>query len=245
MERYEVNLEQFTGPLDLLLHLIKGKELDIFTISLAQLTDQFTSYLADVNNLNIEVAAEYLLMASYLVEIKTKLLIPKQEVEIEDNYETDLRNELIARLLEYKKIKEVTKYFKEQHEQGRQYLSKPKTIIKGNKVPDEQLPLSPKINVDKLANTFLKMLERINLQRPLQSNIVISEVSPEDMAVKIVQLMGETSKTWLLEELLSHFEPTLQVFVASFIALLDLARSQKIVIEQSDHLEQIYLTFQK
>ncbi|AGM24951.1 segregation and condensation protein A [Spiroplasma chrysopicola] len=245
MERYEVNLEQFTGPLDLLLHLIKGKELDIFTISLAQLTDQFTGYLANVNDLNIEMASEYLLMASYLVEIKTKLLIPKQEVEIEDNYETDLRNELIARLLEYKKIKEVTKYFKAQHEQGRQYLSKPKTIIKGNKVPDEQLPLSPKINVDKLANTFLKMLERINLQRPLQSNIVISEVSPEDMAVKIVQLMGVTTKTWLLEELLSHFEPTLQIFVACFIALLDLARSQKIVIEQSDHLEQIYLTFQE
>ncbi|AOX43725.1 segregation and condensation protein A [Spiroplasma sp. NBRC 100390] len=239
--RYEVKLDNFSGPLDLLLHLVKEKEMDLFNIKLTEITDQFLDYIRKMEQLNIEIASEYLTMASYLVETKTKLVLPKEEVEIDDNYEKDSRNELINRLLEYKKIKEVSQYFKDQHQEGIQYLSKPRTIIKGHSMKEEDLPLSPKINIDKLTNSFLKMLERINATKPLESNVVITEVSPEEMADRIMFFLSNEDKEWLLEDLLGNFEISLQVFVACFIALLDLARHQKIEIEQYQHLEAIYI----
>ncbi|WP_424527080.1 segregation and condensation protein A [Spiroplasma endosymbiont of Glossina fuscipes fuscipes] len=239
--RYEVKLDNFSGPLDLLLHLVKEKEMDLFNIKLTEITDQFLDYIRKMEQLNIEIASEYLTMASYLVETKTKLVLPKEEVEIDDNYEKDSRNELINRLLEYKKIKEVSQYFKDQHQEGIQYLSKPRTIIKDHLMKEEDLPLSPKINIDKLTNSFLKMLERINATKPLESNVVITEVSPEEMADRIMFFLSNEDKEWLLEDLLGNFEISLQVFVACFIALLDLARHQKIEIEQYQHLEAIYI----
>ncbi|WP_338965712.1 MULTISPECIES: segregation/condensation protein A [unclassified Spiroplasma] len=241
LSRYEVKLDNFSGPLDLLLHLVKEKEIDLFDIKLTEITDQFLAYIREMEQLNIEIASEYLTMASYLVETKTKLVLPKEEVEIDDNYEKDSRDELINRLLEYKKIKEVSQYFKDQHQEGIQYLSKPRTIIKGDVVREEELPLSSKINIDKLTNSFLKMLERINATKPLESNVVITEISPEEMADRIMFFLLNEDKEWLLEDLLSNFDLSLQVFVACFIALLDLARHQKIEIEQYQHLEAIYI----
>ncbi|KAF0851352.1 MAG: chromosome partitioning protein [Spiroplasma poulsonii] len=241
LSRYEVKLDNFSGPLDLLLHLVKEKEMDLFDIKLTEITDQFLAYIREMEQLNIEIASEYLTMASYLVETKTKLVLPKEEVEIDDNYEKDSRDELINRLLEYKKIKEVSQYFKDQHQEGIQYLSKPRTIIKGDVVREEELPLSSKINIDKLTNSFLKMLERINATKPLESNVVITEISPEEMADRIMFFLLNEDKEWLLEDLLSNFDLSLQVFVACFIALLDLARHQKIEIEQYQHLEAIYI----
>ncbi|WP_374696756.1 segregation and condensation protein A [Spiroplasma endosymbiont of Polydrusus formosus] len=241
LPRYEVKLDNFLGPLDLLLHLVKKKKMDLFTIKLTEITDQFLVYIGAMEQLNIEIASEYLTMASYLVETKTKLLLPKEEVEIDDNYEKDARDELINHLLEYKKIKEVSQYFKNQHQEGIRYLSKPRTIIKGNPIKDEDLPLSHKINIDKLTNSFLKMLERVNTTKPLESKIIITEVSPKEMAERIEALLARDDKEWILEELLGNFVLSLQVFVACFIALLDLARNQKIKIEQHQHLEAIYI----
>ncbi|MBH8622524.1 MULTISPECIES: segregation/condensation protein A [Spiroplasma] len=241
LSRYEVKLDNFSGPLDLLLHLVKEKEMDLFDIKLTEITDQFLAYIREMEQLNIEIASKYLTMASYLVETKTKLVLPKEEVEIDDNYEKDSRDELINRLLEYKKIKEVSQYFKDQHQEGIQYLSKPRTIIKGDVVREEELPLSSKINIDKLTNSFLKMLERINATKPLESNVVITEISPEEMADRIMFFLLNEDKEWLLEDLLSNFDLSLQVFVVCFIALLDLARHQKIEIEQYQHLEAIYI----
>lgn len=241
LSRYEVKLDNFSGPLDLLLHLVKEKEMDLFDIKLTEITDQFLAYIREMEQLNIEIASEYLTMASYLVETKTKLVLPKEEVEIDDNYEKDSRDELINRLLEYKKIKEVSQYFKDQHQEGIQYLSKPRTIIKGDVVREEKLPLSSKINIDKLTNSFLKMLERINATKPLESKVVITEISPEEMADRIMFFLLNEDKEWLLEDLLSNFDLSLQFFVACFIALLDLARHQKIEIEQYQHLEAIYI----
>ncbi|ALA98206.1 chromosome segregation and condensation protein A [Spiroplasma kunkelii CR2-3x] len=215
--------------------------MDLFAIKLTEITDQFLAYIREMEQLNIEISSEYLTMASYLVETKTKLVLPKEEVEIADNYEKDTRDELINRLLEYKKIKEVSQYFKDKHQEGIRYLSKPRTIIKGNQIKEENLPLSPKINIDKLTNSFLKMLERINATKPLESNVVITEVSPEEMAERIMALLAQNDKEWTLEELLGNFTLSLQVFVACFIALLDLARHQKIEIEQYQHLEAIYI----
>lgn len=241
LPRYEIKLDNFSGSLDLLLHLIKEKKIDLLTIKLIEITDQFLKYIRETKKLNIEIASEYLTIASYLVETKIKLILPKEKIKIDDNYEKNIHEELINRLLEYKKIKKISQYFKHQYQKGIRYLSKPQTIINCSTIKKKYLPLLPKININKLTNSFLKMLERINAKKLFKSNIIITEVSPEEMAKKIMDLLIQNNKKWILEELLSNFILSLQIFIACFIALLNLACHQKIEIKQYQDLETIYI----
>ena len=103
------NIEQFEGPLDLMLHLIKEQELDIFDLDLDILTKQYLLYIEEMENLELEVESEYLVELATLVEYKSKKLLPKDESKIEDEYEEDPKERLVRRLLEYQKYKEVSK----------------------------------------------------------------------------------------------------------------------------------------
>ena len=103
---YKVKLEVFEGPLDLLLYLIKKEELDIYDIPIAKITDQYLEYLELMKLLDLNIAGEFLVMAATLIHIKSKLLLPPDEVQAEDAEEADPRAELVKRLLEYKKFKE-------------------------------------------------------------------------------------------------------------------------------------------
>lgn len=106
MEFYEIHLENFTGPLDLLLHLIKKNEMDIYDIPIADITTQYLGILDTMQTLNLDVAGEFLLMAASLVHVKSRLLLPKLVEEDSDEEEDDPRAELVRRLLEYQKYKE-------------------------------------------------------------------------------------------------------------------------------------------
>ena len=110
--RYEVKINEFEGPLDLLLHLIKQSNIDIYEISLEEITNQYLDYIKQMEKLNLDIASEYLVMASELLEYKSRSLLPKKEIE-DDEYEEDPKEELIKRLVDYKKYKEVTETCKE------------------------------------------------------------------------------------------------------------------------------------
>ena len=118
---YEVVLEDFQGPLDLLLHLIKEKEMDLETLEVSVITDQYLAYIDQMDAQQLETMSEYLVMAAQLIEMKSKMLLPAQKVELEDDYQEDPREQLIKRLIEYKKYKDVLDEFKEKYEQ-RQYI---------------------------------------------------------------------------------------------------------------------------
>jgi len=109
---YEVRIDEFEGPLDLLLHLIKQSNIDIYDISLSDITDQYLDYIKKMEELNLDVASEYLVMASELIEYKSRQLLPKKDLK-EDEYEEDPKEELIRKLIDYKRYKEVTETFKE------------------------------------------------------------------------------------------------------------------------------------
>ena len=106
--QYKVTIENFDGPLDLLLHLIKEQDIDIYDIKIEEITEQYLDYIRAMKELNLSVASEYLVMATELIEMKSKMLLPKKVIETEDDYEEDPREVLIERLLAYKKYKEVT-----------------------------------------------------------------------------------------------------------------------------------------
>src|SRR5690606_27811042 len=110
--RYEVKLDSFEGPLDLLLHLINKYEIDIYDIPVAQITAQYMEYIHAMQELELNIASEYLVIAATLLEIKSKMLLPKQEVSLDDEYEEDPREELMNRLIEYRKFKDAATHLK-------------------------------------------------------------------------------------------------------------------------------------
>src|SRR5699024_467882 len=105
-EPYKVKLDTFEGPLDLLLHLIHELEIDIYDIPVAEITNQYMHYIHTMQQINLNIASEYLVMAASLLEMKSAMLLPKMTLEYEDEYEEDPREELMSRLIEYRNSKE-------------------------------------------------------------------------------------------------------------------------------------------
>ncbi|WP_338971736.1 segregation and condensation protein A [Spiroplasma endosymbiont of Panorpa germanica] len=240
----EVKLDNFTGPLDLLLHLIKEKKIGILEVNLIELSNQYIEYINSFVELDIEIASEYLVMGAYLLELKSKTLIPKEEVNLDDDFEENQRTELLGRLVEYHKIKQTLDFFKLKQAEYMQTHSKPKSIVKVLKIDDDELPLAP-INIDlnKFANIFLKAIEKNQLKTPSVKTITRKDISPEFMSAQIVKILeSDKNRVWLLEDFLIEQEFTIQMLVASFLAILDLAKNQFLSINQFE--DDIHIQYQ-
>ena len=120
---YKVMINEFEGPMDLLLHLIKKDDIDIFDIKIEEITNQYLSYLHAMKELDLDIASEYLIMAAELIEMKSSQLLPVDKSD-EDEFEEDPRERLIKRLIEYKRYKEVTSSFRNLEEERKQYYTK-------------------------------------------------------------------------------------------------------------------------
>ncbi len=231
----EIQLNNFNGPLDLLLHLIKEKEMNIMDINLIELSSQYISYIKEYELLDIEIASEYLVMAAYLIELKSKLLIPKEEVEVDSNYEDQERDDLIRRLMEYHKIKEVTNFFKTKQEDFLKTFSKTKSIIKIAKIDDDELPLAQNnIDIEKFSNIFLKAIEKNKFQRMEVNTINRVDVSPEEVAEEIKAFLKNNNIGEIdLAKLIELKEFSIRMMVATFLAVLDLAAKKFITLSQN------------
>ncbi|MBQ1521501.1 MAG: segregation/condensation protein A, partial [Erysipelotrichaceae bacterium] len=121
---FKVTIDQFDGPLDLMLHLIKEQQLDLFQLDIVKLTDQYLNYIRAMQQLHLDVASEYMVELATLIEYKSRKLLPKNEEELEDDYQ-DESEELVNRLLEYQRYKEVTESFEDLYRQRLQMHDKP------------------------------------------------------------------------------------------------------------------------
>ena len=143
---YKVTIDKFEGPLDLLLHLIKEADIDIFDIKVSDITNQYLMYISQMEELNLNVDSEYLVMAADLIEMKSRELLPRDE-ETEEN-EEDPREELINRLVEYQKYKEISKSFKELEEERQELFTKDPSLLEEFK--DDSLKISEDISLEDL-----------------------------------------------------------------------------------------------
>ena len=159
---YEVKLPEFAGPLDLLLHLIKKDDVDIFNIDIDKITKQYLEYIQLMENLNLDIASEYLVMAAELMEIKASSLLPKKEIE-EDEYEEDPKEQLIKRLIEYEQYKEVTNTFKELENYRHDVYTRQTDELINYKEEKENIDYG--INVDDLVKAFKEFLKRKELEK--------------------------------------------------------------------------------
>ena len=151
---YKVTIDNFDGPLDLLLHLIKKSDIDISEIKIEDITKQYLDYIQTMKELNLDVASEYLIMASELMEMKSAMLLPKPEIE-DDEYEDNPREQLIKKLIDYKRYKEITNDFKLLEEERKLFFTKPSSNLEIYKKEEQEFNIG-NISLDDLVSAFNK-----------------------------------------------------------------------------------------
>ena len=227
-------INEFEGPLDLLLHLIKENKMDIMNIEIEKITEQYISYLNEQEKMNLEIASEYLVMASELIELKSKLLLPNPKIEEAEEEQVDPREELVNRLLEYQAYKEITKVLKEKEELRKEIYTKSTENIKN--YIEEDTKLSSDITLDDLVEAFKKYLERKKESRPLKTKVTTNEISVSSRRLEIKSILKKKPKV-------SFFElfPVLnkEYIVATFLAILEMAKNKELKITQNKNFDDI------
>lgn len=230
-------ISEFEGPLDLLLHLIKESSIEIFDIEIEKIAGQYLDYIHQMEILNLNIASEYLSMAAELIEIKSSSLLPKKRIEVEAEYEENPRERLIERLLAYQKYKEVIPKLHELEEQRHEFYSKgPESLKEYLDVDSDTVELD--INLNDLLEAFKKMLERKELEKPLQTKVTKKEYSVSVRSNEIRNLLKEKKKV----EFYELFEIiTKDYVIVTFLSILDLARKQELCITQNKNFNEITL----
>ncbi|MBQ1321461.1 MAG: segregation/condensation protein A [Solobacterium sp.] len=234
MDEFKVSVEQFDGPLDLMLHLIKEKELDLFDLDVSVLTDQYIAYLNAMQQMHLEVASEYLVELAELIEYKSRKLLPKNTGDITDEYEEDPKDRLVRRLLEYQQFKEVSSSLFQMFEARQNQLTRPlaKEAEQWRHSVDDE-PYDG--NANELLRAMKRCLMRMQLTRPIETRYTEREISMEDRELEIRAKLDRLPPTFRFETLLEdcHDVPT---FIATFLAVLDLARLHTLVftVDEND-----------
>ena len=227
-------INEFEGPLDLLLHLIKENKMDIMNIEIELITEQYITYLNEQEKMNLEIVSEYLVMASELIELKSKLLLPNQKAETEEDEEVDPREELVNRLLEYQAYKEITNVLKEKEELRKEIYTKSPENIKN--YVEENSKLSSDITLDDLVEAFKKYLERKKESKPLKTKVTTNEISVSSRRLEIKSILKKKPRV-------SFFElfPVLnkEYIVATFLAILEMAKNKELKITQEKNFDDI------
>ena len=241
----ELKLEKYEGPLALLLHLIEKNKVSITDIPIAQITDQYITYIDAMSSEKMEVMSEFVEMAATLLAIKAKMLLPRpKQAEAE---EIDPRQELMERLLEYKKYKAISEKLREYSQSAAKNVFKPPTI------PEELLNYTPPVDPEAiLANLDFERLyqafqivmkrreDKIDPIRAGFSEIPREAVSLEDKMQAIRSLRGQGSVSFF--ELLAQ-EPSRPTMIVSFLAILELMKAGEIRVEQGRLFEDIIILF--
>lgn len=230
---YEVKIDAFEGPLDLLLHLIKESKVDIWDIKIVDITDQYLNYIKSMESLNLNIASEYLVMASELMELKSRMLLPRYQEESEEE-EIDPREQLIHRLIEYQKYKEMTKNFKELEEVRHEFYTKAPESLKD--YVEEGTVINSDVTLDDLMKAFEKFLERKKQEKPLSTTVTKKEITVEERRNSIKNILKEKKKVDFFE---LFEEITKEYIVVTFLAVLEMAKKQELAIYQENNFDHI------
>jgi len=216
---YQVRLEVFEGPLDLLLHLIKKDELNIYDIPISTITQQYFEYIDLMKELNLDIAGEYILMAATLTHIKSKMLLPQEEKVGEEEETEDPRAELVRRLLEYRKFKEAAEDLCEREDIWRDVFY-PKHEV-SSEFEEEEVMLD--VGIFDLIDAFKEIIQR------MPDNKTSIDIIPEELTVRgrmsaLIERLDVTGPEGLTLWALLEGDTTRRAIVVTFLALLELAK---------------------
>lgn len=244
MELPKVKVADFEGPFDLLLHLIKKNKMNIYNIEIYKVTNQYLEYLNTRKVMDLEITSEFIVVAATLIEIKSKNLLPKVKVDEEEESEEDIEKRLMERLIEYKKIKNVSEFFKNKYiNAGEVFSKKPEIIeeIKPEKIDNDDI--FKNLTLLDLYNIYNKILENYrekqNKVNVVQKKIYVDKYKVED---KMEELLKKFNSVEVIEfnNLMKESSCKLETVVI-FLALLELIKIRTIQVFQDENFSNILI----
>ena len=227
--KYKIKIENFEGPLDLLCHLIDNNKMDIYDISISEITDQYIDYINAMEEMNLEVTSEFLLMATNLLYLKSKKLLPNKVEEAEEITE----EELIRRIIEYKKYKDITEILKENFMQYSNRIYKRQEEIS---LPKQKLEVKYEANI--ISEIYEKLIEKneekLNKNAKNIEKIAITESYTVGSKVKEMFRELIRNKKFIFNKLFSIKQRNKQEVVTAFTGLLELSRRSKVETKQEE-----------
>lgn len=236
---YKIKLQIFEGPLDLLLYLVKKDHLNIYDIPIASVTEQYLEYLNLMQLLDLNIAGEFLVMAATLMQIKSKMLLPAQETQGLEEEETDPREELVKRLLEYEKFKQIAEELRQKENNQRDVFKRPKVEI-GQPVSDNK-EVYFEASIFDLINAFSAALK--DVPKEVFYEVIKDEFTIEEKIHDILHLLL-ISPGIKLSELFNKAKNKIEIIVY-FLAILELIRMKEIIIMQRELFQEIEITKNK
>lgn len=233
-QAYQVKLDTFEGPLDLLLHLIQQYEVDIYDIPVATITEQYMQYIHTLQRLELNIASEYLVMAATLIALKSQMLLPNEPVEVEDDeYLEDPRAELMQRLIEYRKYKEAAETLKEKEIQSSEIFTR--EPISANHSTMNQTMINDDTSIYDMLGALNKMFERKKWSEPLDTKIKKMDIPIEQRMDEVLETI-KNSKQGISFFNLFVYQSRAHI-VVTFIAILELMKEKKVYCEQKKQLD--------
>ena len=227
-------INDFEGPLDLLLHLIRSSKMDIYDINIESITKQYLDFINNNKDLSMDDSSEYLVMAAELIHLKSKLLLNKNDDEEDDEYEFNNEEDLKNRLIEYERIKGITDSFKDLEDKRSEFYTKLPSDLSEFK-QEEKLNYGEN-DIDDLINAFELFLSRQKLNKPLNTKIMKKELSVKERTNQIRNIL-KTKKSCHFEDLFE--ELTKPYVVVTFLSILEMAKNNEILIKQDNNFGEI------
>ena len=229
-----VEINDFSGPLDLLLHLIKSNKMDIYDINIELITREYIDYINNNKDLTIDACSEYLVMASELIHLKSKLLLHHED-EDDEEYEINNEEELRDRLLEYQKIKDMANDFRVLEERRSYVYTKLPSNLNEFR---EEAKLNTDITLNDLLNAFEEFLKRQKSKKPSVTTVTKKEFSVEERNNSIRKIIKDRGKINFLDLFYDISKPYV---IITFLSILDLSKKSEIIITQDKNFGEIYL----
>ncbi len=242
MDIYNVKLDAFEGPLDLLLHLITKAEVDIYDIPLSKITDQYMNYIHTMQRLELDVASEYLVMAATLLAIKSKMLLPKQEEEIYNDEhdfveEDDPREELMNRLIEYRRYKGAAETLKEKEKERGLIFSRTPSDLSPYVEEVKREPQRINASIYDMIDAFNQLLKRKQEKIPRKTKINREDFPIEKRMEEIIEQLNQANGRTMFFQLFDYEERS--QLIVTFLAVLELMKAQKIICKQETNFSDI------
>ncbi|RYL94848.1 segregation/condensation protein A [Sporolactobacillus sp. THM7-4] len=246
---YKVKIDAFEGPLDLLLHLIKTLEIDIYDIPVAEITDQYLDFIHEMRQLELDVASEYLVMAATLVAMKSRMLLPKPEIldaEPDDSFEDpeETREALMQQLLDYRRYKEAAEGLRVNEQARLALFSKPPSdLSRYEKTGPAIIPGEGRATVYDMVRALQQLMLRKKLKEPLHTKIAKQVLPIGQQMYQVISELKRAGHPLRFDELFLYSDKT--HIVVTFLALLELMKKNFISCRQEENFADIWVSLEE
>ncbi len=233
----ELNINDFNGPLDLLLHMVKKHQMNIYDIDIKIIIDEYIAFIDSLERTDLDSKSEYLIMAAELIHLKSKLLLGYDEDENDDNYEIQSEEDLKNRILEFEKYQNVSDKFRNLENNRQDFFTKVPENIR-NLVEDDE-PISEEgMNIKYLVEAYLEMNQRLEYQKPRVTTVTKKEISVKDRINYIRNILQKEAKVEFSSLIQEYSKEEL---VVTFLSILEMSKNHEVILSQDKIFSKIYI----